>query len=314
MSEFISNSFQIPNALVDELIATMTAADLKCYLVIVRKTVGWQKQTDRISITQFMKITGLSNRAVITACANLEEVGLVRVIKDGKGNKSYSLVRSAYEESSRGEKSSRVKGSEESSPHEESSLPKPPKPMKKVHGGSEESSWSASEESSHTKDTLTKDTNTKESSARTRKLKTSIPADFKISEAVAQWASEKGFTHLQQHLESFVDKCQAKGYQYSDWDAAFRDAVRKNWAGLGQTNQQRQDTSDSMRQTESPAPDQQSRISLFSGLELIKFTELRALKPEMTQIQVRELAKHHGIDVFVLMDRMVKKLKAGEAA
>lgn len=306
MSEFVANSFQIPNALVDELIATMTAADLKCYLVIVRKTVGWQKQTDRISITQFMKIAGLSNRAVITACANLEHVGLISVTKDGKGNKSYSLARSPYE------KSSRVVASEESSRHEESSLPKPPQPVKKVHGGSEESSRSASEESSYTKDTLTKDTIQKES---TRKVKTGIPAGFKISESVAQWASEKGFTHLQQHLESFIDKCQAKGYQYSDWDAAFRDAIRKNWAGIGQSNQSqysRQDTAPSTRQVESPAPSQ--RVSLFSGIELIKFNELRAVKPEITQIQVRELAKQHSMDAFLLMDRMVKKIKAGEAA
>ena len=47
MSRFIVNSFQLPNAVVDELLRDISPNALKCYLVIVRKTIGWQKEWDK---------------------------------------------------------------------------------------------------------------------------------------------------------------------------------------------------------------------------------------------------------------------------
>jgi hypothetical protein len=65
-----------------------------------------------------------------------------------------------------------------------------------------------------------------------RKPKTPLPEDFKISPAVYQWAKNKGHTRLDEHLESFKAKCRANGYQYIDWDSAFMEAVRSDWAKL----------------------------------------------------------------------------------
>jgi len=65
------------------------------------------------------------------------------------------------------------------------------------------------------------------------KRKTTMPEDFGISERVKAWATEKGHTRLAEHLESFRSKCRAKGYTYVDWDDAFMEAVRTNWANLG---------------------------------------------------------------------------------
>jgi hypothetical protein len=45
----------------------------------------------------------------------------------------------------------------------------------------------------------------------------------------------KGFSLLDEHLEAFKAKCAAKGYSYADWDAAFQEAVRQDWAGLRKT-------------------------------------------------------------------------------
>ncbi|MBE2258678.1 MAG: hypothetical protein J0L59_08770 [Xanthomonadales bacterium] len=59
-----------------------------------------------------------------------------------------------------------------------------------------------------------------------------LPEDFGISERVRAWAAEKGHDRLDKHLESFRTKAQAKGYTYADWDAAFMEAVRENWAKL----------------------------------------------------------------------------------
>ncbi len=70
----------------------------------------------------------------------------------------------------------------------------------------------------------------KEGASRTRK--TSIPNNFRISDRVMDWAKEKGYIRLEEHLEAFILQCQSKNYQYTDWDSAFMGAIRKNWAGL----------------------------------------------------------------------------------
>jgi hypothetical protein len=62
--------------------------------------------------------------------------------------------------------------------------------------------------------------------------KTSIPNDFKISDRVKQWALKKGYRNLDEHLESFKLKALAKEYEYADWDAAFMNAIRDNWAKI----------------------------------------------------------------------------------
>lgn len=59
---------------------------------------------------------------------------------------------------------------------------------------------------------------------------TPIPEDFSVSERVKAWAELNGYDQLETHLANFVDSCRAKGYKYIDWDAAFRNAISKNWA------------------------------------------------------------------------------------
>ena len=77
MSKYEVNGFIFPNSIVDELLCELSHAELKCYLVVVRKTKGWNKDEDSISVTQFMKVTGLSNRSVVTACDSLVKRGLL---------------------------------------------------------------------------------------------------------------------------------------------------------------------------------------------------------------------------------------------
>ncbi|MEN6422031.1 MAG: hypothetical protein ABFD76_08785 [Smithella sp.] len=69
-----------------------------------------------------------------------------------------------------------------------------------------------------------------------RKTKTSIPENFGISERVKKWAADKKHNCLEDHLESFKLKCRAKDYQYVDWDEAFMNAIRDNWAKIGNGN------------------------------------------------------------------------------
>ena len=62
--------------------------------------------------------------------------------------------------------------------------------------------------------------------------KRAIPKDFAISDQVRDWAKRNGHAHLEERFEAFVDAAKAKGYRYKDWDAAFKTAVRDDWAKL----------------------------------------------------------------------------------
>ena len=110
MSKFIPNAFQIPNSVIDELLAKLTCAELKCYLFVVRKTKGWNKESDSISVSQFMEVTGLSNRSVITACESLVEMGLLERSGGERKLNTYSVK--AFDFSGTGEKSSSDKTGE----------------------------------------------------------------------------------------------------------------------------------------------------------------------------------------------------------
>jgi hypothetical protein len=66
-----------------------------------------------------------------------------------------------------------------------------------------------------------------------RKPQTTVPEDFAVSEGVQKWAAANGIGRLQAHLEHFKFTCAAKGYVYSDHDAAFKKAIRGDWAKLG---------------------------------------------------------------------------------
>ena len=67
---------------------------------------------------------------------------------------------------------------------------------------------------------------------RKKSTKTAIPVDFTASGAVQAWANEKGYDRLAEHLDAFRRKVAAAGYTYIDWDAAFMEAIREDWAKL----------------------------------------------------------------------------------
>ncbi len=63
--------------------------------------------------------------------------------------------------------------------------------------------------------------------------RTSLPADFKISDRVLAWAKEKGFDrYLPAHLEKFLSSVKARGTRYADWDEAFMNCIRDDWGDV----------------------------------------------------------------------------------
>ena len=92
MSKFIPNSFQVPNAVVDDVMRDLKDVELRCYLTLIRKTTGWNKEHDYISVSQFAEITGKGKTAIIAAMKTLQQFGLViEVAKTKIGVKCYAL-------------------------------------------------------------------------------------------------------------------------------------------------------------------------------------------------------------------------------
>ena len=88
MSKFIANSFQLPNAFVDEMLCKLSGNACKIYLLIVRKTRGWHKEADKISYSQIQKYTGVNSRTTISkALDELLDSGLI-IMQNGNKNSS----------------------------------------------------------------------------------------------------------------------------------------------------------------------------------------------------------------------------------
>lgn len=62
--------------------------------------------------------------------------------------------------------------------------------------------------------------------------KTAFPLDLDLTASIRPWADERGYADLDRHLDHFRDKSLANGYRYADWSAAFKTAVRDDWARL----------------------------------------------------------------------------------
>lgn len=68
-----------------------------------------------------------------------------------------------------------------------------------------------------------------------RKLAMCLPNDFTISERVRNWAAIKGHSNLERRLEHFAGWAKASGKKYIDWEQAFMNAIRDDWAKVGKT-------------------------------------------------------------------------------
>jgi phage replication protein O protein len=78
IDRFIPNSFQIANSVIDEYLSQMSGNALKCYILIVRKTRGWQKTHDSLSISQIQKFTGIRKEETVQKAINeLVDLGLI---------------------------------------------------------------------------------------------------------------------------------------------------------------------------------------------------------------------------------------------
>ena len=81
-SKYIPNSFQMANAIIDDFLDVISPLAFKCYALIVRKTRGWQKESDSIAQSQFMKRCNIKKAETVQAVLDeLLELGLIGKIQ-----------------------------------------------------------------------------------------------------------------------------------------------------------------------------------------------------------------------------------------
>jgi len=96
MSSFISNAFMLPNDLIDKgYMAQMKGAALPCYLFIVRKTRGWNKVSDTISLSQLIEGTGYKKDAVLTGLEQLISMQIIKRVSYANRPAKYTLTEKA---------------------------------------------------------------------------------------------------------------------------------------------------------------------------------------------------------------------------
>lgn len=83
----------VPNWLIDQA-GDLTAAAFKVAIVICRLTIGWQKDTDDISLTRLQALTKLSRPTLIAALRDLTGSQVVECVGTGRrGMSTYRLVK-----------------------------------------------------------------------------------------------------------------------------------------------------------------------------------------------------------------------------
>ena len=81
----------VPNAYF-EYLAELSGAETKVLLAILRKTAGWRKESDEISIRQLEQMTGLARHSVIAGLRGLLKRGLIAQTQTSAGSKAASYT------------------------------------------------------------------------------------------------------------------------------------------------------------------------------------------------------------------------------
>jgi len=78
---FIPNSTQLPNIIIDYWMPRLTDGEFKVLIAIARKTYGWRKKSDTISLRQIEEMTGLSRKGITKMLDSLIAKTLIIKIK-----------------------------------------------------------------------------------------------------------------------------------------------------------------------------------------------------------------------------------------
>ena len=206
------NFTQTPNILIDEWLPILSPTEFKLIMVIVRKTFGWHKESDTISLKQLVKATGMSKQGCINAIDGLVKHGLIFKIQScgeyGQLPNSYRLDIEKPDAPFEDEKSGFVKnvGGGGTNPIPEV-----------VHTVYQQSKAPY----------IYKETITKENGEAPPPL-LEKGKHVKVSEKVlAILCEEYGKEAVEGYIVEMDDHCSATGKRYKDYDAALRNWIKR---------------------------------------------------------------------------------------
>jgi hypothetical protein len=78
---YVPNSTQVPDTLFDELLAELSGAELKVVLYIIRRTFGFKRQSDTISINQLLHGITKKNGEILDRGTGLTKPTLLRALR-----------------------------------------------------------------------------------------------------------------------------------------------------------------------------------------------------------------------------------------
>lgn len=93
------NYTQIPNVIFDEYLPKLTELELKILLVICRKTFGWHKKRDRISLAQLADQSGCERARIPAIVDSLIEKGMVLKFQEGENGSTKTFYEINIKES-----------------------------------------------------------------------------------------------------------------------------------------------------------------------------------------------------------------------
>ena len=195
MRSHAENWTSVTNWLFDELMPTCSPTGWMLLAFICRKTYGWRKRSDRISLSQFQRATGLARTTVIKSLGLLVKLGLIN------HHPGTRVIAATYSLAVPSGKEFVLSGGTESVPRVVQ-IP--------YLGGTE---------SVPTKETITKE---KPYIGKTQPF----PSDFHFTESHRSLAEEFGL-NVQAEFEAFRDYHLSKASKFADWSRAFNSWLRK---------------------------------------------------------------------------------------
>lgn len=91
----MDNYTRFPNAILEAIISgRYTEMQMTAILYIVRKTYGWHKASDSISIKKMAEETGYARRAMLRTITQLEELNIISVERPGIGKTATMSINS----------------------------------------------------------------------------------------------------------------------------------------------------------------------------------------------------------------------------
>lgn len=87
----VPNYTQVPNVVIDDLASKLSDSAFKIYVVLIRKTKGWEQKRDAIAISQFCELTGKSKPTVIKCLDELINLGLIKKTRFTRYGNEYEL-------------------------------------------------------------------------------------------------------------------------------------------------------------------------------------------------------------------------------